>query len=261
MVFFTWLATQGTLKARIRNCCLLLLLFYMPLVGYMFYNQYMFQEFVITTLHSGNLFEYFLPRRIIPRLEPSIAQEVTTYIESSSDLSQREHRAKETFIRLAREYPLIFCSALTESILKVFFGLYSTQLKVMYNSDLKGGSCSYFLVPGTTVFERLSQYIQYGTTSSLLQSIAWAEIIWLLVCYFLICCAFLLLWSSRNYFLFLFCASYIGYFNFVAAFDGCGRYRMMLEPVLIPLVAYALHEFYMLWQKYRSKKQMQEAVV
>lgn len=103
---------------------------------------------------------------------------------------------------------------------------------------------------GSSLLERLYNYTQFGTDNAVLQIISLLEMLWLFVLYFLLCYALIVLLYKRDYFLILFWGSYIGYITLAAAFDGCGRYRMMLEPVLLILAAFALVEVYKVIKAY-----------
>lgn len=206
----------------------------------MAYNYSMYGIFAVTTLVKENLYVYFMPRRIYPRLDLVLQQEINKKIESTKSEAEFMQVSEEIFHELIKKRPFLFCFAWCESMFKVFLGIFSTQLKILYNGSIKGGSCSFFAMPGKTVFERMHQYACFGSTNRWLSLIAYVDIMWLLVRYLLVLIAFLLLFQAREYFWLLFFTSYIGYFTFVAGHDGGGRYRIMFEPLLIILAAYAV---------------------
>lgn len=250
MPFFVWAAHGRSIKNNVRAALIFLLFFYLPLAGYMTYNYCMFGNFAVTTLHTGNLYDYFFPRRIMPRLEESERAEIKQYLETSSDQKDREHRSSLVFFSFFKKYPFVYAAAVIEGMVKIFFGLYSTHLKVMFNRALLGGSLSFFAVQGSNMLERLYNYTRFGTDTILLQAISLFEMCWLFVLYFLLCYALVSLLYKRNYFLILFWGSYVGYITLAAAFDGCGRYRMMLEPIFITLAAYSVVELYRVLHSY-----------
>ncbi len=247
MPFFIWFAQMGALRLKIARCCLFLLCFYTPLLGYMTYNYKNFNAFAVTTIPAVNVYDYFLPRRIIPQLKPEVAKKVSAYIDSSKDYAEHTQRSKEVLMQLIGQHPLVFVYAIAQSMTKILFGLYSTQLKMMYNTAIRGGGCSYFLVTGTTIFERLANYAFCGAQHWPLKIIAVTEMLLLFIQYFLLLCALVFLLYERHYFWILFWVAYVGYFTFAACFDGCGRYRMMLEPVFIMLIAFAVMRLFTLF--------------
>lgn len=243
MPFFVGQANHGKFTNRFKAAVLFLLFFYLPLLGYMVYNYCHFNTFAVTTLHTGNLYYYFLPRRILPRLEERERKEVEQYL-SVTNPKKLEHRSSFVFFDLMAKHPFIYTGALIESMIKIFFGLYATQLKVMYNTLLRGGSLSFFAMQGSGLLRKLYNYTQFGTDNHVLKMISLLEMCWLFILYFLLCYALVSLLYKKHYFLILFWGSYSGYITLAAAFDGCGRYRMMLEPVFLILASYAVVELY-----------------
>jgi 4-amino-4-deoxy-L-arabinose transferase-like glycosyltransferase len=243
MPFFVGGVNLGSFANRFKAILLFLLFFYLPLVGYMIYNYKLFNTFAVTTLHTGNLYYYFLPRRILPRLEERERKEVEQYL-AVTNPKKLEHRLSFVFFDLLAKHPFIYAVALIESMIKIFFGLYATQLKVMYNTVLRGGSLSFFAMHGSSLLCKLYNYTQFGTDNAILKIISLFELCWLFVLYFLLSYAFVSLLYKRRYFFILLWGSYVGYITLAAAFDGCGRYRMMLEPVFLILAVYALLELY-----------------
>ena len=242
--FFVWGVAGRTFKNHARMVLISLLFFYLPLTGYMTYNYYMFGNFAVTTLHTGNLYDYFFPRRIMPRLHGGERVEVQKYLDGSVDQKDHERRSSRMFFDLLKKYPMMYAAAVIEGMIKIFFGLYSTHLKVMFNRELLGGSLSFFAVQGSSILQKLYNYTKFGTDNIVLQLISLFEMCWLFLLYFLLCYALVSLLYKRNYFLILFWGSYVGYITLAAAFDGCGRYRMMLEPILVIGAAYAVIELY-----------------
>lgn len=253
LMFFIWCALKDSARVKLFACIIAASIFYAPLVGYMAYNYSMYGIFAVTTLVRENLYVYFLPRRILPRLEPELQKNINKKIEATQSEAEFMKVSEEIFNDLVKTRPLLFCFAWCESMFKVFFGIFSTQLKILYNGSIKGGCCSFFAMPGNNAWERLHQYASFGSANKWLTLIAYADIIGLLVRYILVFIAFLLLLQARNYFWLLFFNCYIGYFTFVTGHDGGGRYRMMFEPLLIILAAYALVWLYYVMQKYLSQ--------
>ena len=240
--FLIFLMIPTPIKKKLSFCALFLSCFYIPVIGYMFYNKRIFDTFAVTNLVHENLFTYFLPRRIIPRLTP-IEQEIfLKQIENTSE-EERPTLRKKIFFDIIQRHPFILCSAWLNAMTRTFLGLYSTQLKSMFNPTIRGGSCSFFKMNGS-YRERLQHYITFGSISPLLTIITFLEACWLLLHYFLAVIAVGFLVRNKEYFLLLFFSSYIGYFAFVTGHDGCGRYRLMFEPILLLLAACALATLY-----------------
>lgn len=226
-------------QRKIMLSALLLCSFYMPVISYMYYNKIVFNQFCVTNLVNENLFIYFLPRRILPQLEPN-KQEI--YLNQIAQQRSFEHKlsiSKEIFFSIAQERPWIICYAWANAMLRTFLGLYSTQLKSIYNSTIQGGSCSFFRMEGT-LLNRIKSYLSFGSLSPYLTLIALWETLWLLIEYLLSIIVLLYLFNQKKYELLLFFCSYISYFSFVTGHDGCGRYRLMFEPILLLLTAFGI---------------------
>jgi hypothetical protein len=244
LLFFIWFAIKGSLRLKATASILFALFFYVPLLGYMTYNYTMYGVCAVTTLVRENLYVYFLPRRILPRLDCELQSKLIQQIESACSEVERMQISETIFNDLLKNKPLLFCFAWCESMFKTFFGIFSTQLKILYNGSIKGGCCSFFAMSGKTAFEKMHQYACFGSSNKLLTTIAYVELVWLLLRYILIVIACIMLFYAREYFWLLFFACYSGYFTFVAGHDGGGRYRIMFEALLIILAAYAIVELY-----------------
>lgn len=253
LLFFIIYPLYG-LRERVNAAVLFALCFYAPICCYMGYNYCYYNVCAVTTLVQENLYIYFLPRRILPRLEPELQQRYMQQIESTTNNHERMRISGIIFNELLKKRPFIFFFGWAESMFKVFFGTFCTQLKILYNQTIRGGCCSFFAMPGNTALQRLQQYAQFGSIHPLLTAIAYLDIIWLLVRYLFVLLALLLLLYANEYFWFLFFNCYMGYFTFVAGHDGGGRYRLMFEPLLIILAAYALVWVYQKWLGVHEKK-------
>ncbi len=217
--------------------------FYFPIINYMAYNKKVFGIFCVTNLVSENIFIYFLPRRILPRLDTITRENIIQKIDSCKNNEAKLELSKNIFFMILRERPFIIFSAWANAMMRTFFGLYSTQLKSMFNPEIQGGSCSFFNMQGNFL-ERAQKYITFGSTSSYLSLIALCEAIWLLLQYLFVIIALIYLFLQKKYALLSFFCSYIGYFSFITGHDGCGRYRLMFEPILLLLTALGIVIFY-----------------
>lgn len=222
---------------------LLLISFYVPVMSYMLYNKKTFGTFCVTNLINENLYLYFLPNRLLPLVDPTMRASSIEALAACTTRAEKQQISKQIFFNIVQKRPLSVCYAWLNAMLRTFFGLYSTQLKSMFNPAIQGGSCSFFNMEGNVV-ERIQKYISFGSVSPYLTLICSIEACWRIIQYFLCIIAFVYLWTTKKYLFFFFFSSYIGYFSCITGHDGCGRYRLMFEPILIILSALALVTLY-----------------
>jgi len=115
-------------------------------------------------------------------------------------------------------------------------GLFVTNLKVLVEPNIRGGDISFFKIKGSC-WERIANYITTGTQQKWIWFIGIFEAIWLFARYVL---CFFTLYSmalQRKLSLLCFFCSYLFYFSMITGHDGCARFRMMFEFLLIILAA------------------------
>ena len=149
---------------------------------------------------------------------------------------------KNLLIKTCLSSPVIAISVWIRNVIKTYFGLYTTELKVLYNLDLRGGICSYFKMSGT-IFEKISSYVTFGTNSKIIKTIGFWEIFYLLFQYILILLACYNLFLNKQFNVLFLLLSFIIYFALITGHDGFGRYRMIFEPVLIILNSVGISQF------------------
>jgi hypothetical protein len=77
----------------------------------------------------------------------------------------------------------------------------------------------------------------YGTTSKVIILLGCLEAVWSIIRLFLIVTALIYLALKKHIFELLIFISWIVYFPLLTGFDGCGRYRLVIEPILSVLAA------------------------
>ncbi len=223
------------------------LLFAAPILPYMLHNKATFNQFKIANLDSVNVYFWFYPN--------VLAQEHGT----TSDIERLKLRfiagpdncnlevIKETFKHDLKQKPLLFAYVWIKNVFKTLVGLFTTNLKVLVEPAVKGGDISFFKIKGK-LLERTWLYIESGATSTWLKAVGLYETIWSLIRYILCFFALLIIFNNRRYTLLYFIGSYIFYFSIITGHDGCARFRMMFEFVLIILASLSL------WLLFAKKK-------
>jgi len=214
--------------------------FLLPILGYMIHNKIVFDEFKISKLESQNIYFWFYPNVLaFVHGSTSDAERAKLQLISGSD-NARIDIVKDMFWKDFWHYPFaLYPYVWGKNVVKTFLGLFTTNLKVLVEPNVHGGDVSFFRMPGTGLQKALS-YIQAGTTSEWVKLVGLLEAIWSLLRYFLCFIALLWLLHKKRWDLLYFFTSFIFYFSIITGHDGCARFRMMFEFVLIILAALGL---------------------
>ncbi len=227
--------------------------FYLPVASYMFFNKIQFGEFCVAPLANENLYFYLFPKVLAEKNHTSYDVEVknvAALLNGEKIYSESWEKIKKSFLDNFKADPFIFIKIWMINVVKTFAGLFTTNLKILLEPDLRGGDVSFFKTSGN-VLQRTWAYISGGTNFILVKIIGVMESLYTLLRYFLILCAFIFLIFKKRWdilFLFIF---YIFYFAMITGHDGCARFRMMFEPALIILTA--LGFVVMFFKKFREK--------
>ncbi len=253
--FILILLASLRLESKFKNFKALVLFaisFYAPVISYAVFNKVNYGNFCVTTLAKENLYFYLLPKVLAIKNKTSekIEQKNMAKLVPGNKLDSKSwDKAGEIFKQTLSKDHFIFIKVWFKNVMKTMFGLYSTNLKVLVNKNLAGGDLSFFKLKGK-FFDRISNYVLSGTDLYTVKLVAVLEVIWSLLRIFLILAALIFLLVRRNFKIFFLLIFYIFYFAFITGHDGCARFRMMFEPVLIILVAQGLQMF---WYRIRYK--------
>jgi hypothetical protein len=121
---------------------------------------------------------------------------------------------------------------------KTMFGLFITQLKIMMNPSLLAtpGALSITRISGS-VWLKLLGYIAGGSASVWVSILGMLEAVWTMVRFGLVLTSFWVFAQRRAWAVAIGASMYLSYFLMITGHDGCGRYRMMVEPLLLALAA------------------------
>ena len=219
------------------------LTFYAVPFAIMVNNYQYYGGFALAPMNELNIYQVFLSK-VIEDVEGNSAELV---IQQELDFKGKHlldssgwDDARALFFIYLKKHPFIFIKVWSINVCKTLFGLYTTQLKLLYHPELAGGGCSFFKQSGNGIFGRMRAYIEYGTTNIWLHTIGWLEFIFNTIRWFLVCIGLWILFVRKNYLDFYLCIVWIFYFAIITGFDGCCRYRIFLEPILILLMALGL---------------------
>lgn len=229
------LLLRGKLLHRLGMAALFAFCFYIPVVGYMTYNKQAFGNFCVSTLDRVNLYYWFFPNVL------AYQNQTTSDIERTKllALSQGSHNfdaVGDFFWSSLRQKPLLFVHVWLINVFKTFAGLYTTNLKVLVEPQVHGGAISYFKMQGG-VANKVWAYITAGATTHWVVAVGIFEALWSVIRYLLCMLAMIALFRTGKIHWLLLSLAFIGYFSLITGHDGCARFRMMFEFLLIILAA------------------------
>lgn len=228
-----------------------LLLFAAPIFAYMLHNKIVFDQFKIGNLDSVNVYFWFYPNVLAEKYGTSSDTErLKLQFIAGHDNFNIEY-IKLMFKKDLLENPSLFAYIWIKNVIKTFLGLFTTNLKVLVEPNVHGGDISFFKMHGT-VFQKALLYIESGASSKWLKSIGFYEAIWSIIRYLLCCLALITIFTNKRYLILYFISSYIFYFSIITGHDGCARFRMMFEFVLIILASFGL---WLLFEKQINSQQ------
>lgn len=233
-------------KRRFHAFLFFLLSFLIPVFSYLSFNKAYYDHFNLAPMASLNIYHVFLSK-VIAHVEHIPVEEAERKIPPFNKENPLDETgwngAKKMFWDYAMHHPFACIYVWLQNVSKTLFGLFSTQLKVLLSPCVKGGDVSFFVFNGSLV-SRAYQYIVTGSSSAWVSLIAFLEAFWSIIRYFLVLITLISLLRVRRYRSVLFFLVYVFCFSFITGFDGCARYRILFEPLLIIFAAAAIEELY-----------------
>ncbi|KKQ10741.1 MAG: Oligosaccharyl transferase STT3 subunit [candidate division TM6 bacterium GW2011_GWF2_36_6] len=216
------------------------IMFLIPIFFYMAHNKAAFDEFKISKLESQNIYFWFYPN-VLAFVHGATSDQERAKLQliAGSDY-ERIDVVKKMFWDDFKLYPFILYPYIWgKNVIKTFLGLYTSNLKVLVEPNVHGGDISFFKTQGTLI-QKAWTYIQAGATFQWVKIVGLLEAIWSLLRYFLCLIALMWLFYKKRFDLLGLFLSFIFYFSIITGHDGCARFRMMFEFILIILAALGL---------------------
>jgi len=226
--------------------------FYLPIISYMSFNKINYGQFRLSALDIENIYFWYYPNVLASKngTNSDIEREKLSYlVKGNKFIDDNWSDIKKQFWQDLKKSPVLFLAVWLKNVLKTFLGLYTTNMKVLV-SNVQGGQLSFFKGYGS-LFNKIYQYIVSGHAEIWVIVIGILEVLWSLFRYFLCFIALIYLFLKRRFDLFFIFTSFVFYFSFITGHDGCARFRMMFEFVLIILAALG---FYILFLSKNNKK-------
>ena len=134
------------------------------------------------------------------------------------------------------QYPKEALIALVKNCTKTLCGLYTTNLKVLIDPAANPGGLSFFRLSGT-FFTRCHAYITGNTSLLWIKALGYWEAGLLILNYLFFVVGLCALYKQRRWAILVFILLYLGYFTGITGHDGCARFRMMFDMILLALAA------------------------
>jgi len=252
VLFLILLFFKKDLLQKFKLMLLVCLCFYLPIIGYMSFNKINYGQFRLSALDIENIYFWYYPNVLAAKngTNSNVEREALGFlVKGNKFVDGNWHDIKKQFWQDLKESPMLFLSVWLKNVLKTFLGLYTTNMKVLV-SDVQGGQLSFFKGQGSFL-NKIYQYVVSGGASYWVIIVGILEFLWSLFRYFLCLVAFVYLLLKRKFDLFFIFTSFIFYFSFITGHDGCARFRMMFEFILIILAALG---FYILFLSKNNRK-------
>ena len=255
LLFFMLFFCGQRFFIKLKNILIFSFCFWITVFGYMSYNYQVYGQMKVTSLTEEGIYHYFT-RILLAEIKGISLEQADSHVGSLKCSKVRDclwnkksfNVKKEFLFGLMKRNQLLTIFVFTRTCLKVLVGNYSTQLKILFEEKLKGGECSFFKGRGT-FFQKLKSYVSCGTTSYPLIVCGWFELFYNFLRLFFVLLALIYMAMYRKIgvlcFSLLFLASFIG----CTFFDGCARYRMMVEPLFLPLASFGIYVLYCWFRK------------
>ena len=222
--------------------------FYAPVFLYIVRNGLMFGQYKLSFLAEGGLYHWF-HAVIQAQLQKRSVLEMVSELGGLGDMRystfQQEYwiPLKTAFFTTCLNHPFIVLKLYVQNISKTFFGLYSVQLQLLFDPNMRGNIVPFHEIQGG-LLGQLYNYFVWAFRNPFVGSLMLFEAAmngfkWLLGA-----------WALKDWYqkgsyellIFFFCV--IGCFSAVTGFYGAGRYRILFEPLLLILAAQGILSLY-----------------
>lgn len=224
--------------SKIKNILLLLFSFFLPLTMYMTRNYVQYGCFAFAPTAQVNLYQVLLAK-VIGSVEQKDPQEIIEtelrFAGKHSLDDQGWQPAKKIFYTYLKKHPFTFVRIWFVNVCKTWLGLYSTQLKRLLEPERHKMAHSFFVQSGSLT-QRIHHYIMGGTSHKWVENITWFELIWSIIRLLLTIVGLYVVFKMNSLIGWFFVVMMIS-LSFPTGIDGCCRYRIVFEPILMLLTS------------------------
>ncbi len=223
---------------KIKSFVVLALAFSVPVISYQMHNKLVFGQAKTGSLQAVNLCYWYFPH-ILAEKNGTNSDIERRNLQNYAAEHGGDHAVKAYLFRTILDHPFLSVYAWMKNVFKTCTGLYLTNLKVLVDENVFGGKISYFRINGK-LFNKVVTYITSGTDFVWLHVVGFFELFYSLLRYCFVAIALVNLLVKKRWSLVYFISSYLFYFSMITGHDGCARFRMLFEFVLILLAALGL---------------------
>ena len=222
-----------------------------PVVCYMGHNKATFGVFSLGSLGKVNLYFWLLPN-VLAQVHGTTSDHERVILQKLDGGYASFERVERLFKETLIHYPHAFLMVWGKNVAKTLLGLFTSNLRLLVDDHVRGGDVSFFKYSGT-LLQKIVKYLDGGAACWWLFYIAFAEMVWTILRWIFVFIALGSLFVQRQWVWLYFIGSYISYFSMIAGHDGCARFRLMFEFVLIVLVACGIvliYEWFLRWRQH-----------
>ncbi len=239
---------QKNITRKLSAIALFVFSFYVPITGYMLHNKIVFNKFTISKLDNVNILFWFYPNVLAEQNKTtSDLERVKLHMIAREPYGMQSVR--DMFYSDAKKCPGLFLYVWLKNVFKTYAGLFTTNLKLLVDKNIHGGDISFFKTQGS-VCQKIHTYITGGTKLCWVYIVGYLEFFLSFVRYFIVLLALFYLLLRKKYAYVYFFSSYLFYFSMITGHDGCARFRMLFEFMLVILMAVGL---YVLFDMFKCK--------
>lgn len=212
---------------------------FLGLMGtYALHNKHVFGSYNRGNLDQINIYFWFFPHVLAQKhgTNSDIEREKLIAVNEKDPLFKP---VKTMFWHELKQNPHLFIFAWLKNVFKTCVGLYTTNLKVLVDPSVHGGDISFFRLHGSSL-QKIHRYIVAGTSLGWVHVVGYAEAVWSIIRYLLCALGLYGIIITRRYAILYLFLSHLFYYSMITGHDGCARFRMLFEFILIILAAYGL---------------------
>lgn len=234
-------AVSSSHGMRLKAVLCITIAFSLPILCYMGRNYFMYGRLFFAPMAHLNMYQCFLAKVMsevesVP--EQFIIETRLRFAGSSLADSTGWQQAQTYFYRYLLRWPHIFVRIWFVNVIKTWFGLYVTQLKKMIDVHLD--SVHSFFGQQGSLLQRAWAYIRGGTDCCWVQALSCYECMYSIIRLLGALVGLCVLYTRKHYVHLALYVSMMISFSLVTGMDGCCRYRIAYENILLLLAAIGL---------------------
>ncbi len=203
--------------------------------GYTYHNIRTFGTAALGNMVDVNLYYWFYPY-LRAELNQTTTEHERRELIKKTQGDYAPDKLKHEFWSTVISNPVLTVKLWGMNVMKSMLGLYTSNLKVLVENNVRGGDISFFKTQGS-LLDRAYAYVAAGATHSWVIVVGLLEAFLLMITYVLCLVALGSLYRHKRYFTLMTIVLFFAYFFAITGHDVCARFRMMVEFLLIACAA------------------------